>query len=79
MPGLDPGVPVRDALTCLARDRSRLYPCTMNIVRRTLDIDADTDARLRTLAAVRIPIEAGRVFRDEAGHRSDLMSATIPK
>jgi hypothetical protein len=28
---------------------------------------------------VRIPIEAGRVFREEAGHRSDLMSATIPK
>jgi hypothetical protein len=28
---------------------------------------------------VRIPIEAGRVFRREAGHRSDLMSATIPK
>ena len=28
---------------------------------------------------LRIPIEAGRVFRGEAGHRSDLMSATIPK
>src|SRR5487761_2185184 len=26
---------------------------------------------------VRIPIEAGQVFRGEAGHRSDLMSATI--
>ena len=28
---------------------------------------------------VRIPIEADQVFRREAGHRSDLMSATIPK
>ncbi|MDP3603008.1 MAG: hypothetical protein Q8R85_17750 [Bosea sp. (in: a-proteobacteria)] len=27
---------------------------------------------------VRIPIHSGRVFRFEAGHRSDLMSATIP-
>lgn len=29
-------------------------------------------------AGVRIPIHSGRVFRFEAGHRSDLMSATIP-
>jgi hypothetical protein len=28
---------------------------------------------------VRIPIEAGQGFRREAGQRSDLMSATIPK
>ena len=27
---------------------------------------------------VRIPIHSGRVFRREAGHRSDLMPATIP-
>jgi hypothetical protein len=27
---------------------------------------------------LRIPIHSGRVFRFEAGHRSDLMSATIP-
>ncbi len=28
---------------------------------------------------VRIPIDSGRVFRREAGHRSDLKPATIPK
>jgi len=28
---------------------------------------------------VRIPTEAGHPFRREAGQRSDLMSATIPK
>jgi hypothetical protein len=28
---------------------------------------------------VRIPIYSGRVFRREAGHRSDLKPATIPK
>jgi hypothetical protein len=28
---------------------------------------------------LRIPIYAGRVFRFEAGHRSDLKPATIPK
>jgi len=31
------------------------------------------------LLLVRIPIEVGQLFRREAGHRSDLMSATIPK
>jgi predicted transcriptional regulator len=33
-------------------DKSRLgnYLCSMNIIRRTLDIDADTDARLREMA-----------------------------
>ena len=30
------------------------------------------------MIGLQIPIEAGRVFRGEAGHRSDLMSATIP-
>jgi len=30
-------------------------------------------------ACVRIPIYSGRVFRREAGHRSDLKPATIPK
>jgi len=33
---------------------------------------------MRTLTKVRIPIEAGRVFRREAGQGSDLKSATIP-
>jgi hypothetical protein len=33
----------------------------------------------RTGAEVRIPIYSGRVFRREAGHRSDLKPATIPK
>ncbi|WP_256478490.1 hypothetical protein [Bradyrhizobium barranii] len=28
---------------------------------------------------LRIPIYSGRVFRLEAGHRSDLKPATIPK
>jgi hypothetical protein len=28
---------------------------------------------------MRIPIYSGRVFRREAGHRSDLKPATIPK
>ena len=28
----------------------RDYPCFMNIIRRTLDIDSDTDARLREMA-----------------------------
>jgi predicted transcriptional regulator len=32
---------------------NRHYPYTMNIIRRTLDIDASTDARLRELAAER--------------------------
>jgi hypothetical protein len=30
-------------------------------------------------AAMRIPTQSGHRFRFEAGHRSDLMSATIPK
>ena len=32
---------------------SRTYPAHMNMVRRTLDIDTSTDARLRELAAER--------------------------
>ena len=36
-------------------------------------------AKLRQAAAVRIPTEAGHPFRREAGQRSDLMSATIPR
>ena len=31
----------------------RYYPLCMNIIRRTLDIDADTDARLREMASER--------------------------
>jgi hypothetical protein len=31
------------------------------------------------IEALRIPIYSGRVFRREAGHRSDLKPATIPK
>ncbi|WP_249142692.1 hypothetical protein [Bradyrhizobium sp. AUGA SZCCT0160] len=31
----------------------RYYPSCMNIIRRTLDIDADTDARLREMASER--------------------------
>src|SRR4051812_3472138 len=30
-------------------------------------------------ARMRIPTHAGHLFRDDAGHRSDLMSATIPR
>ena len=33
--------------------RSRNYPFPMNIIRRTLDIDSDTDARLREMASER--------------------------
>jgi hypothetical protein len=33
----------------------------------------------RALDDLRIPIYSGRVFRREAGHRSDLKPATIPK
>ncbi|MHC2564447.1 hypothetical protein ACVIVD_006482 [Bradyrhizobium liaoningense] len=32
-----------------------------------------------TAIRMRIPIYSGRVFRLEAGHRSDLKPATIPK
>lgn len=57
---------------------------------RVFDINAKstffiTRAFLGTLKAnrygrvVRIPIYSGRVFRREAGHRSDLKPATIPK
>ena len=33
----------------------------------------------RAAGSVRIPTEAGHPFRREAGQRSDLMSATIPR
>jgi hypothetical protein len=33
----------------------------------------------RSSRSVRIPTQSGHRFRFEAGHRSDLMSATIPK
>lgn len=40
----------------------------------------DKNAKDPTLARkVRIPIYSGRVFRREAGHRSDLKPSTIPK
>lgn len=29
--------------------------------------------------SVRIPIHAGHLFRDEAGHHSDLIPATVPR
>ena len=29
--------------------------------------------------ALRIPIHAGHLFRDEAGHHSDLIPATVPR
>ena len=31
------------------------------------------------VAGVRIPIHAGHLFRDEAGHHSDLIPATVPR
>jgi hypothetical protein len=36
-------------------------------------------AAAQTSGSMRIPIYSGRVFRLEAGHRSDLKSAAIPK
>jgi hypothetical protein len=30
-------------------------------------------------ASVRIPTHAGHLFRDDVGHRSDLMPATVPR
>jgi hypothetical protein len=36
--------------------------------------------RLRDLVALlRIPTHAGHLFRDDVGHRSDLMPATVPR
>ena len=43
-------------------------------VQNIADILVDPEGSLE----MRIPIHSGRVFRFEAGHRSDLMSATIP-
>ena len=34
---------------------------------------------MKRIENLRIPIYSGRVFRREAGHRSDLKPATIPK
>jgi hypothetical protein len=31
------------------------------------------------LALVRIPTHAGHLFRDDVGHHSDLMPATVPR
>jgi hypothetical protein len=38
-------------------------------------------ASLRILRSgtLRIPTEAGHLFRDDVGHRSDLIPATIPR
>jgi hypothetical protein len=36
-------------------------------------------SELQRTGGVRIPIYSGRVFRREAGHRSDLKPAIIPK
>ncbi|MGY4501088.1 hypothetical protein ACVWYH_005019 [Bradyrhizobium sp. GM24.11] len=38
-----------------------------------------TKASVAIDGSMRIPIYSGRVFRLEAGHRSDLKPATIPK
>jgi hypothetical protein len=35
--------------------------------------------RMSARIAVRIPIHAGHLFRDEAGHHSDLIPATVPR
>jgi hypothetical protein len=40
---------------------------------------AKKDFPVARLCKVRIPTEAGHPFRREAGQRSDLMSATIPR
>ena len=42
---------------------------------------AAAEPKVRRIAfdKVRIPIYSGRVFRFEAGHRSDMKPATIPK
>jgi predicted transcriptional regulator len=43
---------------CLDNATSRKYSRIMNMIRRTLDLDAETDARLRELAAERGQNEA---------------------
>lgn len=54
-PGIRPvffADPMRGAGDCQHLDKPALcsYFCAMNIIRRTLDIDTDTDARLRQMA-----------------------------
>ena len=53
---------------------SRFYLYREDQPVRTTVADILSDA----LAYLQIPIEAGHGFRFEAGHRSDVMSATIP-
>ncbi|MHC2696710.1 hypothetical protein ACVME9_009255 [Bradyrhizobium liaoningense] len=58
--------------------------CTMQVwtiaLGKTLLIASGKPFRPSTTAIrMRIPIYSGRVFRLEAGHRSDLKPATIPK
>jgi predicted transcriptional regulator len=43
-------IAARCFLDDLDKSALRHYPSPMNIIRRTLDIDADTDARLREMA-----------------------------
>ena len=44
-----------------------------------LDLGRMSRAYRGTGSALRIPTQSGHQFRFEAGHRSDLMPATIPK
>jgi hypothetical protein len=37
------------------------------------------DNQVADQARVRIPTHAGHLFRDDVGHRSDLMPATVPR
>jgi len=38
-----------------------------------------TTAAWLSIGGMRIPIHAGHLFRDEAGHHSDLIPATVPR
>jgi hypothetical protein len=42
-------------------------------------LEYELERALHHSVTVRIPIYSGRVFRREAGHRSDLKPSTIPK
>lgn len=68
MPPVDIAIPAFGYQSHIAIDREH------GLFRRWLV----TDAAAYDWRSVRIPIHSGRVFRFEAGHRSDLMSATIP-
>ncbi|MFC5508628.1 FAD-binding oxidoreductase [Bosea massiliensis] len=71
---VEPGV-VLDQLNEYLKPYGLFFPPTVSTATRaTIGGMVATDAS----GKVRIPIHSGRVFRFEAGHRSDLMSATIP-